>query len=106
MKLIWLAGKPFSKPKNLIMYTIINSGLAAYIDDINAHYKNTFQAYYIPTTLISPSTLGDDYIEYMRKRGEKIKHIAEHPRTILEKVLLILNDKVSPGMLKNDKKIL
>lgn len=106
MKLVWLAGKPFSKPKNLIMYTMINSGLAAYIDDINTHYKNIFQAYYIPTTLISPSTLGDDYIEYMRQKGENIKHTAENPKTILEKVLLILDDKVSPGMLKTDKEIL
>lgn len=106
MKLVCLAGKLNGKSKNLIMYTIINSGLAAYVDSINEHYKDMFQAYYIQTPLISPSTLGDKYIEYMRSQGQEIKNMAEHPKLLLDKILLIMDNKVEPGMLKAEKEIL
>jgi cyclopropane fatty-acyl-phospholipid synthase-like methyltransferase len=103
IKLVWCAGSPSRKPKHLIIYSMVNSGLAAYIDEINEHYKDVFEAYYIPTTLISPSTIGDDYI---CKYGEKTKKIAEHPQTILDKVLMIINDKIPPGMVETQKETL
>lgn len=103
IKIIWCAGKPSKKPKNLILYSMINSGLVSYINELNDHYKNIFEAYYLPTTLISPSTIGDDYI---RKIGKKSRVLAENPKVIAEKLQQILDNKIVPGMINTSKKIL
>lgn len=103
IKTIWCAGKTTNKSKDLIIYGMVNSCLASYVDALNDHYNNIFEAYYLPTGLISPSTLGDDYIH---KTGPKLKRIAEHPRVITEKVQQIIDDKIAPGMINVSSKIL
>ncbi len=103
IKLVWCAGKPSKKPKHLILYSMVNSGLASYVEEVNDHYANIFEAYYLPTTLISPSTLGDEYIA---KNGPEAKKMAEHPQKIVDQVLAILDNKIKPGMIEAKTKIL
>ncbi|MEI7511962.1 MAG: SDR family NAD(P)-dependent oxidoreductase [Candidatus Uhrbacteria bacterium] len=102
LKMIWCAGTTSRKPKDLILYAIVNSGIASFVSELNSHYKQLVEAYYLPTGIISPSTLGDAFI---RKGGPKLKRIAEHPKTITDKVMGILEGKNAPGMLENSEKI-
>lgn len=103
IKLIWCAGKQSKKSKNLIAYCMVNAGLASHVDALNDHYKNAFEAYYLPTGLISPSTKGDEYIHQM---GPELKNIAEHPRVIANTIKNVLESKIPVGMIHTTKKIL
>lgn len=103
IKVIWCAGKPSKKSKDLILYSMVNSGLASYVDALNEHYKNIFEAYYLPTGLISPSTLGDDYIH---KTGPELQKVAEHPQVIVDMVQKIIDNKIQPGMINIEKNII
>lgn len=103
LKIVWCAGKTSKKPKDLILYGMVNSGLASFVDELNNHYKNCIEAYYLPTSVISPSTIGDEYIH---KMGPKIRHIAEHPRVVVDMIKNILDNKIIPGMVDTTKKIL
>jgi hypothetical protein len=82
---------------------MINSGLASYVGALNDNYGKVFEAYYLPTGLTSPSTLGDKYI---KKMGSRFKKIAASPQTIVDVVKEILDDKISPGMINTSKEIL
>lgn len=103
IKLVWCAGKPSQKPKHLILYSLVNSGLAAYIEELNRHYQEIFKAYYLPTTLISPSTIGDAYI---KKWDPESKKIAKHPQVIVKQVMDIIANKTKVGMVNKVKEIL
>ena len=97
VKLVWSAGKRTEKPSNLIAYAAINSGLDSYISELNRHHSECCKAYYIPTTLISPSTRGDEYIEKMKKTGKDIQYAAEPPQILLDAVEKILYTDVKAG---------
>ena len=101
-QVIWCAGKPNNKPKNLMLYGIVNAGIASFVELINMHYGQALQTYYIPTGLISPSTLGDEYI---RKTGEHLKTVAQHPQTIVDVVLDIIDQKFVPGVIDQGGKV-
>ncbi len=100
IKIVWCAGKISKKTKDLILYSAVNSGVAAYIDELNSHYPNIFKAYYLPTPLILPSTLGEKYI---KEFGSKHRKLAQPPQIIVNKVLDIIDDKVQPGMINMNK---
>jgi cyclopropane fatty-acyl-phospholipid synthase-like methyltransferase/NAD(P)-dependent dehydrogenase (short-subunit alcohol dehydrogenase family) len=91
LKIIWLGGSTSKKPKDLILYAIVNSGLVAFVEELNEHYKNILKAYYLSTGPIMPSTLGDEYIE---KRGPEMAHLAKNPSWVLEKVNEILEGQM------------
>src|SRR3989344_2103264 len=93
----------FSSPKNIIIYSMINSGLASYIDELNSHYANVLEAYYLPTGLISPSTRGDEYIKIS---GQEIGKMAQHPQIIVNAVKKIIDGDIKPGMIDIQKGIL
>ncbi|OHA60149.1 MAG: hypothetical protein A2589_00520 [Candidatus Vogelbacteria bacterium RIFOXYD1_FULL_46_19] len=95
IKLIWLAGKPTAKHKHLINYSVSNSALLSLVSEINRHYQDIFEAYYLNTPLISPSTLGDAYINTY---GQELKKLSTPPKAVTEKVLDIINGKISPGL--------
>lgn len=97
IQLVWCAGKPTNKAKDLIAYSTINAGLASYVDALNAHYSDVFTAYYLPTGLTSPSTLGDEYIA---AHGEHLKKIAQSPSVIVDAVRDILDHKYAPGVVE------
>lgn len=103
IKIIWCAGKPSGKSKDLILYSMVNSGLASYVDALNKHYQAFFEAYYLPTGLISPSTLGDDYIQ---KTGPELQKIAESPQVIVDKVKQVIDNKIERGMIDIAKDII
>ena len=103
IKTVWCAGKLSKKSKDLILYGMINSGLASYVGALNDNYGKVFEAYYLPTGLTSPSSLGDKYIQ---KMGPKFKKIAASPQTIVDVVKEILDDKISQGMINTTKEIL
>src|SRR3989344_1128686 len=92
---IWLAGKSSNKPKNLILFSLINSALNSLVAELNIYYKNIIRAYYLETPLISPSTLGDEYI---LKYGINLG-LARKPEIISEKVIKIINEKTQPGII-------
>ncbi|PIY93273.1 MAG: hypothetical protein COY69_02545 [Candidatus Magasanikbacteria bacterium CG_4_10_14_0_8_um_filter_32_14] len=102
-KLIWCAGKIGKKPKNLILYSMVNSGLASYIDELNKHYPQVLEAYYLPTGLISPSTRGDEFIEIS---NPDIVKMAQSPQIVVEAVQKIINGGCDPGMLDIPQSIL
>lgn len=103
IKTVWCAGKISKKSKDLILYGMINSGLASYVDALNDNYGKIFKAYYLPTGLTSPSTLGDRYI---KKIGSKLKNIAEDPQIIMDILKQILDNEIKPGMINTTKKLL
>jgi cyclopropane fatty-acyl-phospholipid synthase-like methyltransferase/short-subunit dehydrogenase len=103
IKTVWCAGKLSKKSKDLILYGMINSGLASYVEALNDNYEKIFEAYYLPTGLISPSTLGNKYI---RKVGPSLKKIAQSPEIIVSTVKQILENKINPGMINTTKKLL
>ena len=101
IQMVWCAGKPSNKSKDLILYALINAGLASFVEAINAHYGSLLEAYYLPTGLISPSTLGDEYIH---ETGAHLKAVAQHPQTILDVVLDIVNQKFAHGVIDQKEK--
>lgn len=103
LKIIWCAGKIAKKPKNLILYAMINSGLASYVDELNSHYSNMLSAYYLPTGVISPSTRGDDFIKIS---GPEIGKMAQSPQVVVDVVQKIINNDIAPGMIDISKGIL
>lgn len=103
IQIVWCAGKPTKKPKNLILYSLVNSGLAAYANELNDHYRDVCAAYYVPMGVVSPSTLGDEFI---RKNGSAFKKIAAHPRVVIEAVQKIIDKKVEPGMVNEIQNLL
>lgn len=103
LKIIWCAGKIAKKPKNLILYAMINSGLSSYIDELNSHYADVLSAYYLPTGLISPSTRGDEFIKVS---GSEIGKMAQSPQVVVNNVKKIIAGDVKPGMIDTSKGIL
>ena len=103
LKIIWCAGKIAKKPKNLILYAMINSGLASYIDELNSHYANVLSAYYLPTGLISPSTRGDEFIKIS---SPEIGKMAQSPQVVVDAVKKIIDGDITPGMIDISKGIL
>ena len=103
IKVAWCGGKISKKPKDLVLYGVVNSGLAILINELNNHYSDILKAYYFPTPIISPSTIGDEYI---KKMGRSFKALAKPPKIIIDMVEQILEDKSEPGMLEVKTKIL
>lgn len=103
INIIWCAGKPQKKEKSLIVYGMVNAGLASYIEELNRHYSKQFNAYYLSTGLISPSTLGDAFIT---DTGEHVRAFAKGPETVWHNVQKILKKQVKPGMVSSDNLIL
>lgn len=97
IQLVWCAGKTVSKQKNLTLYSLVNAGLSSFVEMLNEHYSATFEAYYLPTGLISPSTLGDEFIHEV---GEHLKAIAQPPQTIIDAVAQIIDRQYAPGMVQ------
>ncbi|KKQ80594.1 MAG: Methyltransferase type 11 [Parcubacteria group bacterium GW2011_GWC2_38_7] len=102
IKLVWCAGKAGKKSKELIVYSMMNAGLEAYIVNLNEHYSDILEAYYLPTGLISPSTIGDAYI----KKHNLKKGIATHPQKIVAEVYKIVKGQYKPGMCKQSHQII
>ncbi len=102
IKIVWCAGKIGAKPSDLIAYSAINIALDNLINEINRHYDKHLEAYYIPTTLISPSTLGDEYIAQKKRKGENIKHKTEPPQIVLGAIEKILYENIGVGALVID----
>ncbi|EKE06644.1 MAG: methyltransferase [uncultured bacterium] len=103
IKFIWFAGNTSKKPKDLITYSMINSGLASYIVELNRHYSDILEAYYLPTGLISPSTLGDEFIKLL---SPEIAKMAQHPRVLAESLQEVIDGRVKPGMMAIKKDII
>ena len=101
IKVVWCGGKLTKKPKDLMLYSMINSGLAAFVGELNDHYKDRLEAYYLPTPIISPSTIGDDYIQKVRL---DLQSVAIHPKFILDNVIKIIEDNIEPGLIEVKEK--
>lgn len=97
MTLLWCGGKTSKKPKNIILYSLANAGLVSFVDALNEHYSNAFHAFYLPMGLISPSPLGDAYIN---DGNEHLQSIAVHPQTISEKAQEILAGTIPVGLVE------
>ena len=102
VQMVWCAGKPSNNPKDLILYQLVNAGLISFIEAINAHHNSLLAAYYLPTGLISPSTLGDEYIH---EAGAHLKAVAQHPQTIVDVVRDVVNQKFAPGVIDQKKMV-
>lgn len=103
IQLAWCGGKISQKPKDLILYGMANSGLASYVDELNAHYSEIFKAYYLPTPIISPSTIGDEYI---LKMGPEFQKISQNPKIISDAVNKIIKGEFNPGIVEIEARIL
>ncbi len=94
IQMIWGAGGVSDKPKDLIIYGLINNGLAAFVKELNRHYHNIVEAFYLPFTVISPSTLGDAYIKQV---GPQLQKMAKHPSTIVDTIMGVIGKQVMQG---------
>lgn len=103
MKFVWCAGKTGQKPMSLMLYGLINAGIASFVEELNRHYSQSVAAYYLPTGLISPSTIGDEFIKH---NGLEMKKVAQPPTVIVSQVMSILEDKIAPGMMPMGAKVL
>lgn len=103
IQLAWCGGKISKKPKDLILYGMANAGLSSYVDELNVHYSEIFEAYYLPTPIISPSTIGDEYI---MKMGPEFQKISQNPKIISDTVNKIISGEFNPGMVEIEAKIL
>jgi GTPase SAR1 family protein len=92
--MIWGAGSPNDKPKDLILYGLVNSGLSSFVNELNRHYQGIVEAFYLPFTVISPSTLGDAYI---KKVGPQLQKLAKHPQTIVDTILGVIGKQIMRG---------
>jgi NAD(P)-dependent dehydrogenase (short-subunit alcohol dehydrogenase family) len=99
VKMIWCAGKVSEKPKDIILYGMINAGLASFVNELNRHYADRLEAYYLPIGVVSSTTLGDGYIA----ANPELAKIAETPEQILKRVEKIIVDKVPVGMVKKEE---
>jgi len=99
VKMIWCAGKVSEKPKDIILYGMINAGLASYVTELNRHYVECVEAYYLPIGVVSSTTLGDGYIA----ANPELAKIAETPEQILKRIEKIIADKEPVGMVKNEE---
>jgi len=104
IQMIWGAGSPNNKPKDLILYGLVNSGLGSFVNELNRHYHDVVEAFYLPFTVISPSTLGDAYI---KKVGPQLQKMAKHPSTIVDTIMGVIGKQVMQGggMIVTDKVI-
>ena len=94
IQMIWGAGSAKDKPKDLIMYGLVNSGLASFVNELNRHYSSIVEAFYLPFTVISPSTLGDAYI---KKVGPQLQKLAKHPSMIVDTVMGVIGKQIMQG---------
>ncbi|MDD5251125.1 MAG: methyltransferase domain-containing protein [Patescibacteria group bacterium] len=102
-KLVWCAGKTSGKNKRLMLYSVVNSGLASFVEALNEHRGDEVEAYYLMTPLISPSTLGDAYIAEV---GSAARRQAYHPSTIMKKIDTIIGGRVTTGIVGSKEKII
>jgi len=93
---IWLSRSITSKPKHLILYSLVNAGLKSLVTELNTFYGNILNAYYLETPLVLPSTLGDSYIN---KYGNTSK-VAQRPEEVAKRAIELINKKVSPGFIQ------
>ncbi|MFA5993975.1 MAG: methyltransferase domain-containing protein [Parcubacteria group bacterium] len=103
IQLAWCGGKISQKPKDLILYGIINSSLVSFMNELRDHYSEIFEAYYLPTPIVSPSTIGDAYIQ---KMGTEFQKISQKPKIISDAVDKIINRKLNPGIVEIKASIL
>lgn len=98
----WCAGSLENKPNDLILYSIVNNGLMGFINEINNKYGDKIEAYYIPTPLVSPSTLGNKYLSFK----PEYKKSTQKPDVVSQYVLNIVEGKYSPGIIHSEVNIL
>lgn len=102
VQLIWLAGKLTHKPADLFLYGVINSGIAGLVEELNFRFPLQVEAYYLPTGLISPSSLGDAFI----KQNPVLHFKTEPPENIAKTVAEIIAHHHPPGILPGANTIL
>lgn len=101
--LVWAAGKPTNKDKDIILFGPVNSALLELVNEINQHYKDILSAYYMVTGLIMPSTQGKRYLEKCHKKEEN----SDPPSVLSNTILGIIHNEIMPGMIKpNQEKLL
>lgn len=93
-KMIWLAGSPAKKPKDLLLYGPINSAILELVNELNLHYGNRIESYYLETPLVSPSSLGDEYIA-SRNDGHAL--VSEKPESVFSNITFIIQGKYPAG---------
>jgi len=101
IKMIWCAGKVSEKPKDIILYGMINAGLASFVSELNRHYSERLEAYYLPIGVVSSTTLGDGYIA----ANPELTKIAEPPEQIIGRIDDVIAGKALVGMVQPDKKV-
>jgi NADP-dependent 3-hydroxy acid dehydrogenase YdfG len=93
-KVVFLAGKLEQKDKTYFLYSIANNALLALVNEINTHYQKV-KCYYLETPLISPSTIGDNYLNNFSPTGRGYA-----PSVLLEPILKIISDDSKLGFIK------
>jgi len=93
IKLIWICGTSGLKPKNYILYHVVNASIKSFIEELNIHYFDFVEAYYLVTPFIDKTTIGILYNRTLNK-----KEYGENPEILLSYLEEVLNNKIKPGM--------
>lgn len=98
IKIGWSAGKLSAKPKHLILYSLVNPGIAGFVKEINLNYNDQFSAYYIPTPVIGTSPLGELYISL----EPYVKDYSQSPEFMVNIIKKIISNDISPGIIETE----
>jgi short-subunit dehydrogenase len=94
IKLIWTCGTYDLKPKNYMLYYITNSAIKSFVEELNEHYSQFIEAYYIITPFMSKTTVGILYNRTLNKKEQ-----GENPKKLFSYLEKIMNDEIIPGVI-------
>ena len=91
-KLVFLCGKNSAKEKDYLLYGVANAAMSSLVGNINTHYGDTLQAYYLETPPIANSSIA------LEHKGQLEKDIPMFPMSVLlEPLFKIINGSIMPG---------
>ncbi|MEK7068900.1 MAG: hypothetical protein AAB947_00795 [Patescibacteria group bacterium] len=91
-KLVFLCGKNGVKDKDYLLYAVVNAALCSLVNNVNVHYGDTLQAYYLETPPIANSSIAHEHRERLGK------DIPMFPMSVLLYPLLkIIDGSILPG---------
>lgn len=93
IKLIWMCGTYGLKQKNYMLYHITNIAIKSFTEELNTHYSNLVEAYYLVTPFMNKTTVGRLYNQKLRKNEE-----GENPEKLLPYLDKIIQGKTKSGI--------
>ena len=95
INLIWMCGSYELKPKDYMLYHTANIAIKSFVDELNKHYTDIIEAYYLVTPFMDKTTIGILY----NKKHNKGDH-GENPQILLPYFEKIISGNFKQGIVK------